>query len=283
MIYLLGSIILTSWLTLSFKLCEKYKLSIFQAIVFNYITCVVTGSLFNNSFPINASNAAQPWFIWAMAMGVLFVSLFTIWGITTQKNGVAVATVANKLSLVIPVIVGIYVSHKFTTPLQTFGIVVALVAVVFTSNKPNTPKGNLLLPAILFIGSGILDAIINYVQASYINATNQNDYLISGFFSAACIGTLILSYQLLVKKQVFSFKNVIAGIAIGVPNYFSIWCLVKYLQKSSWGAASLPVNNMGIVIFSTLAALVLFKEGLNLKNWIGIALALIAIFLIALP
>ncbi|MEO7531130.1 MAG: hypothetical protein ABIS69_06955 [Sediminibacterium sp.] len=50
MFYLAGSILLTSYLTLAFKVCEKYKVNIFQAIVFNYITCVITGSFVNGSF-----------------------------------------------------------------------------------------------------------------------------------------------------------------------------------------------------------------------------------------
>jgi uncharacterized membrane protein len=75
---------------------------------------------------------------------------------------------------------------------------------------------------------------------------------------------------------------VIAGICIGIPNYFSIWCLVHFLQDSPWEtSASLPVNNMGIVLFSTLVAALLFKEKLSNINWTGIALSAIAIYLIA--
>ncbi|MCK9404357.1 MAG: hypothetical protein M0Q26_13280 [Chitinophagaceae bacterium] len=70
MFYLLGSIILSSYLTLAFKVCERYHVNIFQAIVFNYVTCVVTGSLVNGSFPVNAEVIQTPWFKWACVMGV---------------------------------------------------------------------------------------------------------------------------------------------------------------------------------------------------------------------
>lgn len=69
---------------------------------------------------------------------------------------------------------------------------------------------------------------------------------------------------------------------IGIPNYFSIWCLVHFLQESPWQtSASIPVNNMGIVLFSAVVAWILFKERLTKINWLGILLSLVAIYLIA--
>jgi uncharacterized membrane protein len=67
-----------------------------------------------------------------------------------------------------------------------------------------------------------------------------------------------------------------------VPNYFSIWCLIRFLKQSPWEtSASIPMNNMGIVLFSTLAAAILFKEKLTLINKMGVLLAAVAILLIA--
>ena len=82
--------------------------------------------------------------------------------------------------------------------------------------------------------------------------------------------------------MVFKVDQIIAGVCIGIPNYFSIWCLVHFLQDSPWEtSASLPVNNMGIVLSSTLVAAIVFKEKLSVINWTGIALSAIAIYLIA--
>ena len=289
MMYLIGSIVLTSYLTLSFKACEKYGVNVFQAIVFNYITCVITGSIVNGSFPIHAENIQTPWFGWAMIMGAMFVSIFNIVAITAQKNGVAVASVANKLSLIIPVVLSVYLYNETVAGWKAMGVALALVAVVLTCYT-NTEKGHsaqkskwlYLLPLVLFISSGLLDALINHVQLTYVTAENNNDYLVSSFFSAATIGSLILLIQLIRRKQQFVWKNLLAGILIGIPNYFSIWCLVHFLQESPWQtSASIPVNNMGIVLFSAVVAWLLFKERLTKINWIGILLSLVAIYLIA--
>ena len=291
MLYLLGSIILTSYLTLSFKVCEKYKVNIFQAIVFNYITCVITGSVVNGSFPINETVINTPWFPWACVMGVFFVSIFNIIGFTAQKISVAVASVANKLSLIIPVVLSVYLYGESVAGWKLAGVILALLAVVLTcyqtkeqesTKEAATRKWEYLLPLILFIGRGLLDALINHVQKQYVTEENKNAYLITGFLSAAVIGLLLLVIQYARGRQQFAIKHLLAGIIIGIPNYFSIWCLVRFLKESPWqSSASIPVNNMGIVLFSSVVAWLLFKERLSKINWAGIVLSLLAIYLIA--
>ncbi len=290
MFYLAGSIVLTSYLTLAFKLCERYRVQIFQAIVFNYITCVITGTFVNGSFPVNQDAIATPWFRWSMVMGGLFISIFTVIGLTAQKISVAVASVANKLSLIIPVLLSVYLYGETVAGWKLTGVLLALVAVVLTCYPPAKTKHSqhtasrwvYVLPVILFIGSGLLDSLINHVQKLYVTNKNYNAYLISGFLSAALIGSVVLVTQYLTGRRQFSWKHVLAGILIGIPNYFSIWCLVRYLKESPWqSSASIPVNNMGIVLFSSVAAWVLFKEKLSTLNWVGIGLSLLSIYLIA--
>jgi drug/metabolite transporter (DMT)-like permease len=230
-----------------------------------------------------------PWLRWACIMGVLFVSIFNVIGMTAQKIGVAVASVANKLSLIIPVVLSVYLYGETVAGWKMAGVLIALLAVILTCYQPTKENAEqdggrwkYLLPVILFIGSGLLDALINHVQKQYVTEENKNAYLISGFLSAASIGSVLLLVQYATKKQSFAFKNLVAGILIGIPNYFSIWCLVRFLKQSPWqSSGSIPVNNMGIVLFSSIVAWLLFKEKLSKINWLGIALSLLAIYLIA--
>ena len=292
MIYLLGSIVLTSYLTLSFKAVEQFGIPLFQAIVFNYLTCVVTGSVVNGSFPINQSAVQQPWFMWAGIMGCMFISIFNLVGFTTQKLGVAVASVANKLSLMIPFVFSLYLYNEKATGLKVAGIIIALAAVVLTclpDKKGESPAHKhlssflmILLPSVLFLSSGLLDTLVKYVQQTYLNESNNNAYLITSFATASTIGLLLLLIFVLTGKQKFDSRSIIAGIIIGVPNYFSIWCLVKVLkQYEGNSSAIIPINNMGIVLFSSVVAWLLFKERLSLINWVGVILAVGAIALIA--
>ncbi|MGF2412039.1 hypothetical protein [Ferruginibacter sp.] len=292
MIYLVGSILFSSYLTLSFKVLQRLNINTLQAIVFNYIACVCTGAIVNGSFPVNKENVNAPWFVWALVMGVMFISIFNVIGFTTQKLGVAVASVANKLSMVIPFVFSIYLYNENSTALKIAGIAVALIAVVLTcypSQKNNTEPGKskqllLLLPVLLFISSGLLDTLIVYVKNNFFNnpADNFNNFLITAFAVAGGIGLIVLLIQIATGKQQFSFKALLAGIIIGIPNYFSIWFLGRVITAYKGNSSAIiPVNNMGIVLFSAVAAWVLFKEKLSLINWVGIVLAIAAIALIA--
>lgn len=292
MIYLAGSIVFTSWLILSFKLVERWKIDTFQAIVFNYVSCVITGSFVHGTFLNYGQMAEQPWFGWACLMGAVFISLFNVIGFTTQKLGVSVASVANKLSLVIPFVFSVILYNEKATPLKIAGIIVALVAVVLTcyprkreeTMQQKQPRQTwlYLLPLILFVGSGLLDTMIKYVEQGYLHDENKDEYLITAFSMAALLGALVLLFQYITGKRKFEIKAVLAGIMIGVPNYFSIWCLLQVLkQYSNNSSAIIPINNMGIVLFSAVVAWMLFKEKLSAINWLGILLAVGAIALVA--
>ena len=78
-------------------------------------------------------------------------------------------------------------------------------------------------------------------------------------------------------------KNVIGGIALGIVNYASIYFLLKALQFEGLESSTIfTVNNVAIVMLSTLIGLVLFREKIYVKNWIGIFIAIISIVLVTL-
>ncbi|MGZ5247373.1 MAG: EamA family transporter [Flavitalea sp.] len=290
MLYLIASIILSAYLVLFFKLLDKLKLDSLPVIVVNYFTCVVTGMIVNGRMNITRETVEQPWFGWAILMGITFVTLFNLIAFTARKVGVAVTSVANKLSLVIPFGFSILLYNETASLIQVIGIALAMVAVVFTCypSEKNSFDHNLkrsmviLLPTILFLGSGLLDTMIKYVEHSFLDGTNNNDYLIMSFLSAGTIGLIVLTGAILTKKIRFNWKVIPAGIILGIPNYFSIWTLIETLkQNPSRSGVIIPVINMGIVLFSSVAAWLIFRERLSLLNWIGIVLSLIAITLIA--
>lgn len=124
--------------------------------------------------------------------------------------------------------------------------------------------------------------MIKYVEQNFLNSSNSNYYLITAFLVAGLVGAFILGILLLQNKQQLSWKAMVAGIAIGIPNYLSIWCLVRVLKDyGAESSAIIPINNMGIVLFSSVVAFLFLHEKLSPVNWLGIILSLVAIALIA--
>jgi len=290
MLFLLLTILLNAYLSVSFKVFPRFKIDTLQAIVFNYCTCVLTGSVFLGYFPIGAESVQQGWFPWALLMGSLFVSIFNLMGYVTIKESVAISTIANKLSLVIPVLFAVWLYGEPLTPLKISGIILAIPAVWLSvrSRGGMRSKAGFFWPLLLFFGSGFLDTLVNFVTQKYFAEgaqqfqSAQAAYLVHSFAAAASIGLLLLAYLWATGKKTFSWRNVWAGIIIGIPNYFSIYYLIRLLNSGFMATSSaIPVVNIGIVLTASVAAILLFRESTSRQRLAGIALSVISILLIA--
>jgi drug/metabolite transporter (DMT)-like permease len=288
MIFLILSIIASTITVSFFKIFERVGVNTLQGIIFNYITCAVLGNLITNETPVITTDFYnQPWFPYTLLLGILFISIFFAIGETSQKMGVSVSMVSAKLSVVVPIVFALLFFSESLTVFQIAGIVLSLLAVYFISQKYNDgsakTKNIWILPAIVFIGSGIIDTTLNFIQKRFIPAVSEA-YVITTVFSIAFVlGALFLTYLVVFKNEKVAFKNVYWGMFLGIPNYFSMLFLVKTLSFFPTASATIfPINNIGIVAASTLVSVLLFKEKLNTKNIIGLTLSLIAIALISI-
>ena len=285
MIYLLLSILFSSGLFVIFKFFSIYKIDVLKAIVVNYITAFILGFLFSESNFSILEVSNQPWFLGSFFLGILFVAIFFVMAMTSQKNGVSVASVAGKMSVVIPVFFGIFLYNESFSFLKITGIFIVLIAVYLTSFKEEksiSQKNTLLFPVLLFLGSGTIDTVLKYIEINFVSKEDVSIFSGSLFGIAAIVGCLFLLIQQIKQPTSFGIKNLIAGILLGVPNYFSIIFLIKSLQTRGFESSMLfTINNVGIVVLSTIFGVILFKEHFSLKNKIGIALAIFGIIMVA--
>jgi drug/metabolite transporter (DMT)-like permease len=285
MIWLIFSIILSTYVGIVFKVFERFGIPNLQAIIINYFVCVVTGCIYLGFNPFTSFYFQQKYFPFAVVQGLFFFLIFHLISKCIVQNGVSATSVANKLSLVIPVIIFYFLFKENVNVLKIAGVVLAGVAVYLTSVSSTvngTKKLNFLLPFIIFIGSGLLDSMTSIIQKKYLIASEDSSvYVIFCFSSALIFGGLFLMLQLITKRQRFNPKAIIGGILLGVPNYFSIFTFVKALEIKLMDVSALvPINNIGVVFVSTVCAVLFFKEKLNTKNIVGLAVALLAIIVI---
>lgn len=280
------SVLCSSLIFVIFKLFDVFKIQTLYAIITNYIVACVTGLILYTEEVDVVKVYHSNWFWGTLALGMLFILVFNIMAKTSQKVGVSVASVATKMSLVIPVVIGIVLYKESLSILKIVGILLALAAVYFASIKESAisiSKKKLMLPILVFLGSGIIDASINYFRETKLTSTEFPLFSSTVFAAAATTGLLFILLKAIKEPLKFNLKNILGGIALGIPNYFSIFFLLRALQNEELNSASVfTINNVAIVMFSTLLGIVLFKEKLNAKNWGGIALAVISILLVAL-
>jgi drug/metabolite transporter (DMT)-like permease len=256
-----------------------------QAIIINYLVASSLGFYLSDiSIPFKEI-PNEPWFFGAFLLSILFISVFNLMALTSQRNGLSVASVAGKMSVVIPIIFGMWVYNDSIGFVKIIGILLALVAVYLTSVKENNGKvktNNLLFPILLFFGSGFIDTGLKYLKATSVQEGGVPIFSATIFALAFVLGVFILIIQIIKGNFKFHYKNVLGGILLGVPNYFSIVYLLKALSTEGMeSSTAFTLNNVGVVILSTIFGLLIFKEKLIAKNWIGIVIAIASIILVA--
>lgn len=286
MMYLLLSILSSTIIFIVFKLYDTYKVNTFQAIVVNYLVAGLCGVIAYKGTVTVSQIPSQPWFLYTLGLGALFIIVFNLMALTTQLSGLSVVSVATKMSVVIPIVFGLWYYNETLDIFKSAGILLALVAVYLASVKNEKgftikPK-NLLLPILVFLGSGVIDTSIKFLEEAFIAQADVPIFSATIFSAAFTIGLLLLCYKVIILNQPVAAKNIVGGIALGIPNYFSIYFLVQSLRSGILESSGIfTVNNVGIVALSTMIGILLFKEKLLLKNWIGIILAVISIVLVA--
>ncbi|MDP2088960.1 MAG: EamA family transporter [Flavobacteriaceae bacterium] len=283
MIYLLLSVLFASSLFVILKYFEKYQVNNFQAIVVNYFVAFSMGFLLSDKTVSVDFIISKSWFFGSVILGILFITIFNVTALAAQRGGLSVASVAGKMSLVIPVLFGIIVYNESFGIFKLIGILLALLAVYLTSKKRSgvaLNKSIMMLTLILFLGAGIIDTLVKYIEINYVAANELTYYIATTFLIAGCIGIVILMFQLLFKKARIKTKNVIGGLVLGIPNYFSLYFLIKALQLPTMESSTIfTINNVMIVMLTSILGIVLFKEQLTFNNKIGILLSVLAILM----
>jgi drug/metabolite transporter (DMT)-like permease len=308
---LILSVLTSVSLFVVFRLFSKFQVNTFQAITVNYFVCVITGLLF-----IDKSNEIvfypQNWWFMAIFLGLTFISTFYLMGIATQRVGVTVTTLANKMSMIIPVLFNllIFKSTKEFDWLNGLGLVAAVGAIILsnystpkenntenktqnntekeTQNKQTVEKGQslrvnkILLPISIFFLGGVIDTSLSYTNLRLLQPNEEVIFPIALFAMAAFVGFLIVGYKVLFQKETFTLKSIIAGVILGIPNYFSIYFLLMALTAFDGnGAFVLPVMSIGIIVIASLVSVLLLKDKLNRINMLGIGVAILAIVLLS--
>lgn len=294
------SIICATYLVVCFKYFQQFGIKNLPAIVFNYITCVCTGLMMTNTVP-DSSIIYEPWFPVAATLGCCFFCIFNVMGFVARNIGLTMTSVSSKLSMVIPVSVAILFYDQQFTVIKAVAIGLAIVAVILTSErstdsaeaeagKPaiahpatfmHSKTFGVLMALIIFLGSGLNDSLVNFASEKLMDPGDFNNFNIVIFSFASLSGITVLLFRFFSHRELPAPKAILGGILLGIPNYFSLLFLIEALNFPGWASSVIfPVNNMGIVILTAVAAVILFREKLSILNWAGMGIAIVSIALL---
>ncbi|MCB2410258.1 hypothetical protein [Hymenobacter lucidus] len=294
MLALLLSVLCSVTIVFIFKYFSRFGVDTFQALIVNYITCVVVGWLASGAPSLAPVWAGGPWLGAAVALGGLFIGTFYLVALTAQRVGVSAASVANKMSLILPVLFNLLVlrlSQRPYTFINYAGMALALLAILLTALPRRSatdadgakPGAGWWLPLVLFVSSGAGDSLLNFASSTLLpDAATRTLFPLVTFGTAGAIGLLLLLSRVAKGGQQFAGKNVLAGIILGIPNYFSIFFLIKALGNfGNDGAFVYPVANVATILLGAVGAAFLFREQLGARGRLGLATAIVALMLIS--
>lgn len=271
-----------------FKMYFRKDVDSLIAIVVNYWVCLILGSVYVGHIPIATYGLETKWVPYGLALGMIFIFGFNITALSVKYTGITVTSVMMKMSLLISAAFAIVFFKESAGVFKLTGIVMSVIAVILINARKSGADGHLearkyaIYPILTLVAAGLIEIILYYVQTTGLSLDADAELTTFSFSVAAVLGSVVVAYLYVSRKRTFRWKDIIWGIALGIPNFFSIYLILVLLKKGFEGSVVFPVLNISVLVFATLVGMIAFRERLSKVNIIGIGMAILAILSIML-
>jgi len=291
MLYLPLCILSSAVILVVFKIAERMKINTLSIILINYIVACLAGFFLFRGEGAFSGQFSPGSIAFMVCLGVLLVVVFRLVGLSTQRAGIAATSVASKMSVVLPILFSIWIDpHDKLTSTKLAGIVVALVAVILSVYRNDNPRDSLrkiYLPVLIFFGIGTIDSSVKYAQATFVTGELNPLFNFVIFGVAFIAGFAMVAFSKPALKDLQHLKTWLVGVVLGLANFGSMYFMIAALNhinpatgKPAQGSVVFGINNIGVVVLGVLLGYTFFKERPTRLNWSGIALSVVAIFIL---
>lgn len=300
MLYLFLAIICSSTIAFIFKYAENRELNSYLITSANYFTAsVISLSLILNQELLTGLVKEQSFLkewqflltqdgyrlspynsvVWGLIVGgvagFFFFYSFLYYQKSVKENGIGLSGTFSKLGILIPMIFSILIWKEFPTGVQWLGIILSLISIVMVNLSVKSVKKFSINPEILllFVFGGMAE-FSNKIYQQYGLTEFKDVFLFAVFLSAF----LISAFHTKRTGTKWQRRDVLTGVAVGIPNLFSSYFLLLSLDTIS-ASVAFPTFSAGSIVFINLGGLLIFKEKISTKNKLAIGLVVIALIL----
>lgn len=284
MLYILCSVVCSVIVSVILKLLPRYGVDVRQAIAGNYLVASVLAVLLLQSRPTLLTQISfdAAWQI-LLALAVLLPSVFLVMAKSVNTVGIIRTDVAQRLSLIIPLIAAFTLFGELLTWQKGAGLLLGLMAILAIVQKPDNSKTHASYwrwPALVFLGLGLIDIL--FKRLAQLSHVAFSDVLLATFILAFIVLVIYNISRYAQKKANWQWRNIIAALLIGLFNFGNIVFYIKaHQQLHSSPALVFATMNIGVIVLASVLGVWLFKERLSKQNVIGLVLAVIAIGILA--
>jgi drug/metabolite transporter (DMT)-like permease len=278
MISLLIAVLTSALIAVLMRLSTRWVKGQTCMLAANYLVCLLLAAMhtgFSNLFPADAGLPI------ALGLGVLngflFPAGFGLLQSNTKRHGVVLSSVFMKLGLLVPMVVSIVFFREMPTVVQIIGFCAAIFAIILINYRKGSGKGgsrwSLLL---LLLAGGSCDAMSKVYEQLGSSALSAQ-YL----FYTFVVAFLLCLAWMAKRKESCGVKDILFGLILGIPNFYSARFLLASLQSVP-AVIAYPTFSVGTILVVTLAGVAFFKEKLSRRQWIALGIILLALVLLNL-
>lgn len=265
------------------KLAENRTLNVLRILVINYLAGFLI-SLFNSKefsvFP-GIDVITNGWLIgMVIVLGIVFIANMVVYSKSIDRVGMGVSIAAMRMSLIFPIGVSLFVFGESLVSIKYIGIILALSSLLLMVPKIKT-KGisgisDAWLPVLIFLMTGLADSGLKIYEQLFSTQVSEELFVSGIFLISFIVGSIILLNR---ERLHFTFTEIIYGIITGVVNLYSSIFLI-YALKIMPGSIVFPIVNVTLVILGTVIGVWFWKDKPTIKQWSGLAVAIVSIFLL---
>jgi len=291
---LILTIVCTTSIGVIIKLAETRTSERLTMLLFNYIVATLVSSILvfmggsgtggDGGVVFSLSKASA---MLAPVAGFIFALNFFLIILAIKKRGVALPVSLMRLSAVVPVAASLIFFGEKPGWMQVLGMIGALVAAVMMSvsfrggemikGRGNESKFILALSSIVLLFCfGLADLSMKLFER--LGDTSEKPLFLAVLFGCAGISVLVVMIARRVRIRAI---DVVWGIVLGVPNYFSSWFLVGALSELPSYIVFPSVTAVTVMLIAFIGRFA-FGEGIGKWGIVGIVLTFLSIAAISL-
>ena len=277
MLFLLLAVLSSAMVSIVMRVSSDKVTGNLSMLAMNYLICSALGAAYAQ---FSLWQPQTGGFGLTMALGVVAGSLYLAGFVMLQRSvrshGVVLSSVFMKLGLLVPIVMSLVFFGEIPTAAQVAGFLIAVFAIVLINLKRDgSAKFGMGLILLLLLGGGC-DAM-SKVYEVLGNAALSEQFLFYTFLVA-----FLLCAALVVRvRERFGWKDILFGVLIGIPNFFSAKFLLLALNFLP-AVVVYPSFSVATLLIITLTGVAVFKERLSKLQWTALAAIVAALILLNL-
>lgn len=278
MLYLLLAVLCSMLISVITRVSGKYIRYNLSMLAVNYVMCTLFAALTAgpaNLFPADGRLGSAVGL--GIITGIFYLVSFILFQWNVSVNGVVLSATFMKLGVLVPTAMSILFFHEVPSMIQVIGFVGALAAILLIqSDSGETRAANRSALILLLLGGGLCDGTSKiYEQLGPAGLESQY------FFYTFLVALILAIGVVLFKKQRLGRAELLFGVLIGIPNYFSARFLLRAVSCIP-AVVAYPSYSVGAILAAAVAGLVLFREKISRRSLCAFGIILISLALLNL-